>query len=68
MSSSSVTVALDWTPNTNHTGFFVALARGLYREAGLEVKIVAANDPVFKGSYHDDDQGEPAVDIQHTIA
>ena len=24
-------VALDWTPNTNHAGFFVAQAQGLYQ-------------------------------------
>jgi len=35
-----VTVCLDWTPNTNHTGFYVAAARGYYDEAGLEVTIV----------------------------
>jgi ABC-type nitrate/sulfonate/bicarbonate transport system substrate-binding protein len=34
-----VRLALDWTPNTNHTGFFVARARGWYETAriGLEV-------------------------------
>lgn len=35
-----VTLCLDWTPNTNHTGFFVAQAEGYYKEAGLEVRIV----------------------------
>lgn len=35
-----VTVVLDWTPNTNHTGMFAAQELGYYREAGLDVKII----------------------------
>lgn len=34
-----IRLALDWTPNTNHTGFYVALAQGLYEQAGLTVEI-----------------------------
>ncbi len=33
-------VALDWTPNTNHTGIYVALQKGWYKEMGLDVKIL----------------------------
>ena len=36
-----VTVALDWTPNTNHVGFYAAQARGMYSEVGLAVKFVS---------------------------
>ncbi|MDE6864106.1 MAG: ABC transporter substrate-binding protein [Eubacterium sp.] len=36
----AITVCLDWTPNTNHTGMFVALEKGYYEEAGLDVTIV----------------------------
>ena len=35
-----VTVILDYIPNTNHTGMYVALERGYYAEAGLNVKII----------------------------
>ena len=35
-----VTVTLDWTPNTNHTGLYVAAELGYYKEAGLDVTIV----------------------------
>ena len=35
-----ITVSLDWTPNTNHTGLYVALQQGYYKDAGLNVKIV----------------------------
>jgi len=36
----TVTVALDWTPNTNHMGAYVAQALGYYKEAGLNVKFL----------------------------
>jgi len=35
-----VKVVLDWTPNTNHTGLYVALEEGYYKEEGLDVEIV----------------------------
>ena len=35
-----LTIVLDWTPNTNHTGIFVAQANGYFEKAGLEVEIV----------------------------
>ena len=34
-----VTMLLDWTPNTNHTGLYVAKELGYYEEAGLNVSI-----------------------------
>ena len=36
----TVTIVLDWTPNTNHTGIFVAQAMGYFEEAGLTVEVV----------------------------
>ena len=35
-----VTVILDYIPNTNHTGMYVALDKGYYAEAGLNVQII----------------------------
>ncbi|MBE6915976.1 MAG: ABC transporter substrate-binding protein [Ruminococcaceae bacterium] len=35
-----ITFVLDWTPNTNHTGVYVAYALGYYLEEGLAVEIV----------------------------
>ena len=37
-----ITFCLDWTPNTNHTGLYVAQKLGYYQEAGLDVEIVQA--------------------------
>ena len=39
-----VTFVLDWTPNTNHTGLYVALANGYFEEAGLDVEVVQPPD------------------------
>ncbi|MGP4042052.1 ABC transporter substrate-binding protein [Gracilibacillus sp. D59] len=35
-----VTLVLDWTPNTNHTGLYVAESKGYFKEEGLDVEIV----------------------------
>ncbi len=35
-----ITFVLDWTPNTNHTGLYVAQDKGYFDDAGLEVEIV----------------------------
>ena len=35
-----ITFVLDWTPNTNHTGLYVAQSKGYFEEAGLDVEIV----------------------------
>lgn len=35
-----LTFVLDWTPNTNHTGVYAAIANGYFAEEGLSVKVV----------------------------
>ena len=35
-----ITFVLDWTPNTNHTGLYVAQDKGYFADAGVEVEIV----------------------------
>jgi ABC-type nitrate/sulfonate/bicarbonate transport system substrate-binding protein len=60
----TIRVALDWTPNTNHTGLFVAQAQGWFAEAGLDVEflpynstspdtLVSAGAAEFGISFHD---------------
>lgn len=39
-----VTFVLDWTPNTNHTGLYVALKNGYFKDAGLDVDVVQPPD------------------------
>lgn len=65
--SKKITVSLDWTPNTNHTGMYAAQALGYYKEAGLEVEIV---QPPEDGavSMCAAGQAQFAVDAQDTTA
>ena len=35
-----IKIVLDWVPNTNHTGLYVAKDLGYFKEAGLDVEIV----------------------------
>jgi ABC-type nitrate/sulfonate/bicarbonate transport system substrate-binding protein len=39
------TLSLDWVPNTNHTGFYVALDKGWYAEEGIDLEIQIPSDP-----------------------
>lgn len=62
-----ITLVLDWTPNTNHTGFYVALSEGYYSDAGLNVSIIqppedGATMMVASG------QAEFGVDFQDYLA
>lgn len=75
----SVTVVLDWTPNTNHSGVYLAKQNGLYDRAGLDVSIVepdqagavaqlVAGNATFAFSYAEQvlparEQGTPVVSI-----
>lgn len=63
----SITVCLDWTPNTNHTGLYVALEKGYFADAGLDVKIV---QPPENGAVQACAAGQAqfAVDAQDTLA
>jgi len=38
--TTQVKLMLDWVPNTNHTGIYVAEDKGYFRDAGLEVEII----------------------------
>jgi ABC-type nitrate/sulfonate/bicarbonate transport system substrate-binding protein len=44
-SSTKSTLSLDWVPNTNHTGFYVALDKGWYKEQGIDLEIQIPSDP-----------------------
>src|SRR5207302_6361447 len=36
----TMNLALDWTPNTNHTGIYVALAQNWYRAEGIDLRLL----------------------------
>ena len=39
-----ITFVLDWTPNTNHTGLYVALNQGYYKDFNLNVSLVQPSE------------------------
>jgi ABC-type nitrate/sulfonate/bicarbonate transport system substrate-binding protein len=41
----AISVALDWYPNANHAGLFLALERGYYAEEGLAPDFYTPSDP-----------------------
>ena len=41
----NITLALDWYPNANHAGLFLARERGYFADAGLEVDLYTPSDP-----------------------
>ncbi|MGC9358839.1 MAG: ABC transporter substrate-binding protein [Anaerolineae bacterium] len=43
--ATAATLSLDWVPNTNHTGFYVALDKGWYEEEGVDLTIEIPSDP-----------------------
>lgn len=43
-----ITVLLDWSPNTNYSGLYVARDKGFYAEEGLSVEIVEAPGSVIQ--------------------
>lgn len=65
--NTQITVCLDWTPNTNHTGLYVALVNGYYEQAGLDVTIV---QPLENGATQAcaANQAQFAIDAQDTLA
>lgn len=79
----AVQVVLDWAPNTNHTGLYVAVDQGYFEEEGLDVQIiqpgmsgadamVASGEVPFGVSYqenvtHARAEGVPLVSIAAVI-
>lgn len=62
-----VTMVLDWTPNTNHTGLYVAQEKGYFEDEGLKVSIIqppddGATDLVASGG------AQFGIDFQDTLA
>jgi ABC-type nitrate/sulfonate/bicarbonate transport system substrate-binding protein len=40
----SATLVLDWFPNTNHAGVYLAQANGWYKDAGIDLRIESPSD------------------------
>ena len=63
-----ITVALDWTPNTNHTGLYVAQEKGYFKDAGLNVEVVYLGEDVSPSQLCSLGQVQFTIDAQDTIA
>ncbi|WP_119069881.1 ABC transporter substrate-binding protein [Rubrobacter indicoceani] len=44
-SPNGITLTLDWYPNADHAGIYMARSLGLFKEAGLDVEIQQPSDP-----------------------
>ena len=42
----SAALALDWTPNTNHTGVYVAQQKGWYKDEGVSLSLMPYSSSV----------------------
>lgn len=61
-----VRVVLDWTPNTNHTGIYVAQELGYYKDKGLEVEILQPGENTVEKIIASD-QAEFGVSYQESV-
>ncbi len=61
-----VRLSLDWTPNTDHTGFYVAKHEGWYAAAGIDLQILpyATNPPETLLAAH---QAECGISFQDSL-
>ena len=51
--TATVSLALDWTPNTNHTGFYVAQQSGWYADEAINLEFIpfaSANPETLVGA------------------
>jgi ABC-type nitrate/sulfonate/bicarbonate transport system substrate-binding protein len=62
----TVRLALDWTPNTDHTGFYVARAKGWYQAAGIDLQVLpyASSAPETLLAAH---QAECGISFQDSL-
>ena len=63
---STVRLALDWTPNTNHVGFYVARSKGLFDAVGIDLEILpyATSTPEALLAAH---QAECGISFQDSL-
>ena len=62
-----VTLILDYLPNTNHTGFYVAKEKGFFKEEGLEVDIIEPGDDSTSATLVAANKGEFGVSYQEDV-
>jgi len=62
-----VTVILDYLPNTNHTGLYVAKDKGYFAEEGLDVEIIEPGDDATSATLVAANKGEFGISYQEDV-
>lgn len=62
-----VTVILDYLPNTNHTGLYVAKERGYFEQEGLDVEIIEPGDDQTSATLIAAKKGDFGVSYQEDV-
>lgn len=62
-----VTLILDYLPNTNHTGFYVAQEKGYFEAEGLKVNIIEPGDDSTSATLVAANKGEFGVSYQEDV-
>jgi len=62
-----VSLALDWTPNTNHTGIYVAMAKGYYAANGIDLTLKPYSSSVYPEQLVATNQAEFGISFPESI-
>ncbi|HEX9035630.1 MAG TPA: ABC transporter substrate-binding protein [Ktedonobacterales bacterium] len=62
-----VTLALDWTPNTNHTGIYVAMQKGYYAQQGISLKLTPYSSSVYPEQLVAQGQADFAISFPEAV-
>lgn len=62
-----VTLILDYVPNTNHTGIYVAQEKGYFDDEGLDVEIIEPGDDATSATLVATGKGEFGVSYQEDV-
>src|SRR6185437_6831930 len=62
-----VSLALDWTPNTNHTGIYAALANGYYAANGITLTIKPYSSSIYPEQLVATNQAEFGISFPESI-
>ena len=66
VSLEKISFVLEWEPNTNHTGVYVAIANGYYKEVGLDVEILTPPE-TGAASFVASGRAQFGVDVQEIL-
>jgi ABC-type nitrate/sulfonate/bicarbonate transport system substrate-binding protein len=63
----TITLALDWTPNTNHTGIYVAMQKGYYAQQGINLKLTPYSSSVYPEQLVAQGQADFAISFPEAV-